>query len=279
MDPNQTVELKKQDKGKKKSHVREYIEALLTAILIAFFLRAFVIEAFKIPSGSMIPTLVVGDHIFVNKFRYGIRLPFSKKWIFKFKEPQRGETIVFMYPDNEKLDFIKRVVGVPGDRIRLDGDDLYINGEKARTASLKVEGVNPKNKYQLDLAPVTDFPDGEKFKEIPEFPHWKDYEIYLERLGEHTHLKQEGAYNFIPNEEVVVPEGMLFVMGDNRDNSKDSREWGFVPMENVKGRAMFIWLSLRYNAQNKIKGIRWDRFGTWISYRWQIDRKDSLAGA
>lgn len=250
---------------KKKSSIREYAEALLTAILIALFLRAFVVEAFKIPSGSMIPTLVVGDHIFVNKFIYGLRIPLTKKWAVQFRKPERGETIVFIYPENPKLDFIKRVVGIGGDKIRFEGDDVFINGEKVQVAQLEVEGLNPKNKKQLDLNPDKNFPDGADFTEIPYYPHWRDYKIFLERLGDHTHLKQEGSFDFIRSREVEVPKGMLFVMGDNRDNSKDSREWGFVPIENVKGKAMFIWLSLRYNANHKIEGIRWDRFGKWIS--------------
>jgi signal peptidase I len=252
------------ERKKKKSSFREYAEALLTAVLIAFFLRAFIIEAFKIPSGSMIPSLVVGDHIFVNKFTYGIRLPFTKKWLLQFRTPERGETIVFIYPKNESLDFIKRVVGVPGDKVQLKGDDIYLNGERIATAEVEVEGLNPKNKSELNLKPVDGFPDAGRFTQIPYYPHWLDYKVYLERLGNRTHLKQEGAYNITGDREIVVPAGKLFVMGDNRDNSKDSREWGFVPIDNVKGKAMFIWLSLRYSEQNNIEGIRWNRFGNKI---------------
>ena len=251
-------------KKKQKSSFREYTEALLVAVLIALFLRAFIVEAFKIPSGSMIPSLMVGDHIFVNKFTYGIRIPFTKKWIIKFRSPERGETIVFIYPQNESMDFIKRVVGVPGDRVRLKGDDIYINDEPVRAERIEVEGLNPKNKQEVDLKPVHDFPEGDRFTKIPYYPHWRDYKVYLERLGNHTHLKQEGSFNIASDRELTVPEGKLFVMGDNRDNSKDSREWGFVPIDNIKGKAMFIWLSLRYNEQNKIEGIRWNRFGDKI---------------
>ena len=252
-------------KKKKKSNAREYTEALFTAILIALFLRAFVVEAFKIPSGSMIPTLVVGDHIFVNKFKYGIRLPFTKKWAVKFRDPTRGETIVFIYPENPKLDFIKRVVGVAGDKIRIDGDDLYLNGEKVRTAPLKVAGVDPDNSHRLDLVSNPNFPDGANFTKVPTFPHWQEYKIFLEDLGGHTHLKQEGSFDFVRSRDIVVPDNNLFVMGDNRDNSKDSREWGFVPIENVKGKAMFIWLSLRHENCDQFLCVRWDRFGNWIN--------------
>lgn len=251
-------------KKKKKSHSREFTEALLTAIFIALILRAFGVEAFKIPSGSMIPTLVVGDHIFVNKFIYGLRVPFTKKWAIKFRDPQRGETIVFIYPEDEKLDFIKRVVGVAGDKIRVDGDDLYINEKLVSTAPLNLEGINPENDAELLLKPDPNFPDGAKFTEIPFFPRWENYTFYLERLGEVTHLKQEGSFNFLKSRVIEVPNGKLFVMGDNRDNSRDSREWGFVPIENVKGKAMFIWLSWNSQGQSLLDKIRWERFGKWI---------------
>lgn len=248
-------------KKKQKSHAREYAEALLTAVLIALFLRAFVVEAFKIPSGSMIPTLVVGDHIFVNKFTYGLRVPFTHKWFVKFRSPERGEVVVFIYPEDPSLDFIKRVVGVPGDTLHIDGDDLYINGQLVQTAPVAVAGVDPANPQRLDLKPVTDFPGGSKFTEVPKSPHWQEYKLFLERLGDHTHLKQEGSFNWMKARDIVVPEGHIFVMGDNRDNSKDSREWGFVPIDYVKGKAMVIWLSLRHENCDQLLCVRWDRFG------------------
>jgi signal peptidase I, bacterial type len=245
---------------KKKSNVREYTEALVTAVLIAFVLRAFVVEAFKIPSKSMVPTLMVGDHIFVNKFTYGIRVPFTKKWVTQYKTPKRGEVVVFMFPGNEGLDFIKRVVGVPGDHIKFVGDDLYINNQKIQNVPVQVEGQNPKDKRELLIQSVSGFPDAQDYTDLPYSPEWKDYSYFLERLGEHTHYKQESGLHFRDGQEVVVPEGMLFVMGDNRDNSSDSREWGFVPLVNLKGRAMFIWLSWDHDQG----GVRWDRFGKWI---------------
>jgi signal peptidase I len=245
---------------KQKSSFREYLEALLTAILIALFLRAFVVEAFKIPSKSMVPTLMVGDHIFVNKFTYGIRVPFTKKWLFNFKQPQRGEVIVFMWPGDEKLDFIKRVVGLPSDKIKFVGDDVYINNQKIETAPVALNGPNPNNRREVFIVPPANIPNADKFKVLPSSPEYKDYTYFLERMGEHTHIKQEATAHFRDGQEVEVPPGMLFVMGDNRDNSSDSREWGFVPEVNLKGRAMFIWLSLDHD----LGGVRWDRFGKWI---------------
>jgi len=245
---------------KKKSSFREYTEAFLTALLIAFFLRAFLVEAFKIPSKSMVPNLLVGDHIFVNKFVYGIRLPLTKKWIAHFSEPKRGEVIVFIYPRNDSLDFIKRVVGLPGDKVSLKDDQLLINGEKVNTYPVVVKGVDPKNRRRLEVARVEGKDFGKRFTELPYFTEWKDFAFFVETLGEVNHYVQHAKEAGSENLEITVPEGHLFVMGDNRDNSSDSREWGFVPVENIKGRAMFIWLSLDHDQG----GIRWNRFGKWI---------------
>jgi len=255
---------------KKKSHFREYFEAFLTALLIAFFLRAFVVEAFKIPSKSMVPTLMVGDHIFVNKFIYGIRLPFTKKWVRHFKSPQRGEVIVFIYPRNESLDFIKRVVGLPGDTIKVKGDELFVNGEKVPTTPLTPVGINPRNPRILDFTKAGE--GAEKPFELPFFREWKDFDFFIENLGIASHLVQEERDARGDEIERVVPPDHLFVMGDNRDNSSDSREWGFVPMDNVKGRAMFIWLSPDLRPGLPIfkslvvffKDMRWERLGKWI---------------
>jgi signal peptidase I len=220
-------ENKKGEVIKKKGGVREYAEALFSALLIAFFIRSFAVEAFKIPSGSMIPTLLVGDHIFVNKFIYGLRLPFTKIKLLNLETPKRGEAIVFIYPLDESKDFIKRVVGLPGDKIRLDGNEIYINGAKLERKELGVEN---------------------------------GFEEETENLGGRNHLVQYLDRTAFGKREITVPPDHLFMMGDNRDNSSDSREWGFVPIENVKGKAMFIWLSIDYDNTT----IRWNRFGKWI---------------
>lgn len=222
---------------RKKGFVREYGEALLTALLIAFFIRSFVIEAFKIPSGSMIPTLMVGDHIFVNKFVYGLRIPFTKTKIVTFGTPKRGEPIVFMYPMDESKDFIKRVVGLPGDVVRVHGEEVIINGQ-----------------------PVTHDPIAD-ISSIPAFGGWQHFKYYSEDLGGTHHLVQfDDDRTGRENEEFTITPDHLFVMGDNRDNSSDSRDWGLVPLENIKGRAMFVWLSIDFDR----KTLRWDRFGKWI---------------
>ncbi len=226
------------ERKKKKGGWRDTFEALVTALLIAFFIRSFVFEAFKIPSGSMIPTLMIGDHLFVNKFIYGLRVPFTKIKIVTFRQPQRGEAIVFMYPLDESKDFIKRVVGLPGDRIRLEGDAVWING------------------VPLARKPVT-VTIG---KDVSNFPGAEDYDFFIEKTGETSHFVQFDRAESYWKDDFEVPAGHLFVMGDNRDNSSDSREWGFVPLENVKGKAMIIWLSIDFDH----KTLRWDRFGKVI---------------
>ena len=237
-----------------KSTWREYAESIGLAILFALILRGFVIEAFKIPTGSMIPTLQVGDHLFVNKFIYGIRVPFTQTFLTRFSEPQRGEVVVFTFPRaearayisgqpisrrecidraslEEEKDFIKRIVGTEGDTVELRDNRLIVNGEPVPRTFLRKE----KTGNYL-------YPD-----QVQE----------REELGEGVYTIQwsGGDRNFGP---IKVRPGHVFVMGDNRDNSSDSRCWGQVPVENIKGRAMIIWWSIGPD------GVRWDRIGDLI---------------
>ncbi len=182
---------------RKKSVFREYAEAAAIAILLALIIRTFVVQAFKIPSGSMEPTLLVGDHILVNKFIYGVKIPFIQKTLIPISNPERGDVLVFIYPVDPSKDFIKRVIGLPGERIEIRGRTVYVNG-----------------------APYDD-------------PHG-----YYSPSG--GPADQEGKERFGP---VTVPQGHLFVMGDNRNHSYDSRFWGFVPVESVKGKAFIIYWS------------------------------------
>ena len=246
-------------KKKRKGKFREYVEAIVTAVLIAFVIRSFVIEPFKIPTSSMVPTLLVGDHIFVNKFIYGLRIPFTKIRFFDKRKPHRGEVVVFNYPVDESKDFIKRVVGLPGDVIKVIGKDLYINGEALKHVDIPVK-FNPDDKRTL-------LTNDTQFKKIPYVQGWPEIDFMKEDLGDTEHLiqfesggRELGEYIAANGGEVTVPEGKFFVMGDNRDNSLDGREWGFVPMENLKGKAIFVWLSL-----DKDFGlIRYKRFGHLI---------------
>lgn len=236
----------------KKSVFREYLEALITAGLIALFIRAFVIEAFKIPSGSMIPTLSIGDHIFVNKFIYGLRVPFTSSHFLEFREPKRGEVIVFVYPVDKSKDFIKRVIGVPGDKIRFEGSTVSVNGVPLSKNEVEVtEDPNDKRTLIVKNGQVT---------RIPYVPDYQHFDFYEEETDGARHLVQYEKGFARPVFDTEVPPGHYFVMGDNRDNSADSREWGFVPAGYIKGKAMFVWLSLDKDQG----GLRWREFGRWV---------------
>lgn len=240
--------------GAKKKFL-ETVESIGIALLIALAIRAFVIEPFKIPSPSMVPTLLIGDQIFVNKFVYGLRIPFTKKRLWEGRDPERGEVVVFLFPEDESLDFIKRVVGVPGDTIKVDGDKVFVNNSLMEKERLSLQ-EDPKRKDRVSIDPP------EPYKVLTLFPEWEDFSIYREKVGEKYHLVQyEREFSF--PREFAVPEGMFFVMGDNRDHSDDSRRWGFVPRKNIKGRALFIWLSFDWDAV-WTKWVRWHRFGRWI---------------
>ena len=223
--------------------VREYVEAIGIAIVLALFIRTFIVQAFKIPSGSMIPTLLVGDHILVNKFIYGIRIPFTDIRIFDFRHPKRGEVIVFKYPPDPKKDFIKRVVAEPGDTIEFRKNAVLVNGKRIEEQAVDQVVVNGKP------YPLT-------FQEEYDYDQWSDYakrcspdraRRYEEEIGERKHdviysmlTNSWRTYRSLPRK---IPEGYFFVMGDNRNNSSDSREWGLVPMKNVLGKAMMIYYS------------------------------------
>lgn len=241
----------------RKSKFRETVEAVFTALIIAFFIRSFIIEAFKIPSPSMVPTLVIGDHLFVNKFAYGIRIPFTKKRIVDIGTPQRGDVVVFIFPgDKDKnilkqRDFIKRVIGIPGDEVRVAGTDVFVNGALVEKTRLTPR-YNARDKDVLLLEDGTP-------RKIPFTDDYEMYDYFEEKMGDKSYIVRYKKDSYHYGDGVYqVPAGHLFVMGDNRDNSDDSRFWGFLPMENLKGRAMFIWLSLKEG------GIRLGRFGKGI---------------
>jgi signal peptidase I len=228
-----------------KGVVREYTEAIFIALVIALFLRAFVVEAFKIPSASMVPTLLVGDHLFVNKFIYGLRIPFTNKKILSLRSPKRGEIIVFIYPHDRSKDYIKRVVGTPGDKIEVRNNRLFINEEEM----------------------VRNFEDDYLYADINQKCVPSKFFRFRETLGENSfamlHEPGHMPNNYGPQ---WIEEGHLFVMGDNRDNSSDSRVWGTVPMENVKGKAMFIWLSYDQCGFKRTGFI--GKATDWLTFSW-----------
>jgi signal peptidase I len=213
----------------------EYSGSFFPVIALVFFLRSFLYEPFKIPSSSMVPTLVIGDLILVNKFTYGIRLPIINKKVIEIGNPQRGDVMVFKYPKDPSLDYIKRVVGVPGDKIIYKNKRLTINGK------------------ELPYQALPDYLDEE---------HLSYSKQYAEDLNGVSHriLNDERVPAYVqnpdafPNHELctynaegfacTVPAGHYFMMGDNRDNSLDSRYWGFVPDKNIVGKAFFVWMNL-----------------------------------
>ncbi len=197
---------------KKKGALRENIEAIVVAVILALFIRTFVVQAFKIPSGSMKETLLIGDHILVNKFIYGVKAPFIQKTIIPVKNPQREDIVVFEFPEDPSKDFIKRVIGIPGDVIEIRNKKLFVNGTAV------------KDSHSTH----------------------KDPKMFSAR--------QQPRDNLGP---ITVPPGKLFVMGDNRDFSYDSRFWGFVDLVAVKGKAFIIYWS--WDKENF--GVRWSRLG------------------
>jgi signal peptidase I len=231
----------------RKSTVREYSESIGVAVAVALLLRAFVVEAFQIPSGSMIPTLEVGDHIFVSKFAFGISVPFTDTKILQYAEPQRGDVIVFKYPLDHSIDYIKRVVGLPGDAVEMRQEELFINGKpvsRERTPSACPDNETPRG---------------------PGLSDERDCELWMETLGDKRHETiQEPGRGGRDFTRLVVPAGHLFVMGDNRDNSSDSRVWGTVDLDLVKGKALIVWWSRGesegWSPVAWIKAIRWHRF-------------------
>lgn len=229
----------KQSVKQRKSFYKEWIEPFLIAAVVALFIRQFVVEAFKIPSGSMIPTLTIGDHLLVNKFIYGPRIPFTDTRFFAGKEPKRGDIIVFKYPENEDKNFIKRVVGVPGDKIQIKNGVLMINDQPV---------------------PVSDVPNAERDKTDGGF-FGVQPRVLEEQLGTVKHriqyLQDQRDKNFGP---ITVPAESVFVMGDNRDNSQDSRIWGFVKYNKILGKALIIYWSWDGNE----RWLRWERIGRLI---------------
>jgi len=213
----------------------EYAKSFFPIILIVFVMRSFLVEPFRIPSGSMMPTLLVGDFILVNKFTYGVRLPVAGTKILDLGEPERGDVVVFRYPKDPSLDYIKRVVGLPGDRVGYFNKTIYING--------KPVAQEEKGRYVGIGSGLAATGASLRSEQLGEIGH--DILIDDQRA-------REGEFR--------VPEGEYFVMGDNRDNSNDSRFWGTVPEGHLVGKAFMIWM----NWDSSAGGVTWGRVGSSI---------------
>ena len=216
----------------------DYAKSFFPVILVVFFIRSFLIEPFKIPSGSMIPTLQVGDFILVNKFTYGVRLPIINQKIIPINDPQRGDVMVFRYPENPTLDYIKRVVGLPGDTVEYRGKRLWINGvEQAQAADGEYNYVESGLNFVHTEKRIETLGVRKHAVLInPEMPT-----LHLGAVAEFG-----GRENCTYDNDLVrckVPTGQYFMMGDNRDNSRDSRYWGFVPDNQIVGKAFLIWMN------------------------------------
>ena len=290
-----------------KSTARDYVESIGAAIMIAFVLRFFVIEAFKIPSSSMYPTLEIGDHIFVNKFIYGVRLPWTTTKLFELREPKRGEVIVFVMPCEPERDYIKRVVALGGDTVEVRCNVVFVNGTAVPTELIQGRGCEYEDhddvtgrwqfracsRYRetvegdtydtfhdgdrplrderkvaaggLTAGDDRDFPklDGAHFPpSCSTNPDGTALVAKNQKRGQIVATRVDLPHSAACEQQLhyVVPEGHVFVMGDNRANSNDSRYWGSVPIANIKGKALFIWLSYRSLSQ-----IRFDRIGDFVN--------------
>ena len=230
------VDEEKLAKAGKEPVIVEYARSLFPVILAVLLLRSFLVEPFRIPSGSMMPTLLVGDFILVNKFTYGLKLPVINTRIADLGHPARGDVVVFRYPKDPSVDYIKRVIGLPGDKIAYRDKQLYVNGSPVKA---ELTGPYTGTKSGLPMSGI---------------------HVYKEDLVGVSHdiLMEENKPMFDVERE--VPAGHYFVMGDNRDNSNDSRFWGFVPESNLVGKAFMIWMHWNLDTG----GVEWRRLGNSI---------------
>lgn len=208
----------------------EYAKSFFPVILLVFTLRSFLVEPFKIPSGSMMPTLLAGDYILVNKFTYGFRVPILNNTIVAMNKPKQGDVIVFHYPPNPTIDYIKRVVGVPGDTIQYQDKQLIVNGKKL--------DVTFTNDYEYEMQGANIISARKSVEKLGDIQH----DILVHDIPNQYNSDMLGA-KLQDGETITVPSNSYFAMGDNRDNSADSRVWGFVPEHNLVGKAFFIWMN------------------------------------
>ena len=218
----------------------EYAKSFFPVLFAVMILRSFIYEPFRIPSGSMMPSLLVGDFILVNKYEYGIRLPVLHNKLTEGTPVKAGDVAVFRFPENEELDFIKRVVGLPGDHVSYYNRRLMINNKPLPVESNGIYAGQGTTKDNMQGA-----------------------EVFIEQLGGSSHqMMTDAQVKFSANGELIVPDGHYFVMGDNRDHSNDSRFWGFVPEKNLVGKAVRVWMHWDWRSGGS--GLDLSRIGTKI---------------
>lgn len=239
---------------RKKRFLKELRNSLIIILSLLVFRSSF-FEPYRIPTGSMIPTLRIGDFILVNKLSYGLKVPFSDMAIFDLNlkpiyiyqndGPKRGDVIVFKYPVDPSINYIKRVIGVPGDQIEIRDKVIYVNEEPVS---------------------VEEFDGREIFNDLDSKSKANNLKFFNSELGEHKFVVQQDQDNLYSNhlDKITIPEGKYFVMGDNRDYSYDSRFWGFVPKENIRGKALWVWFSMSLPNNNEVLEVKWHRIFTKI---------------
>lgn len=241
--------------GPPKSPIREFFEQALITVIMALFLMTFIAQAVAVPTGSMQNTINIGDHLFVNKFIFGKPTPVLRR-LLPTREIKRGDIIVFKLPDDPKINYVKRVIGLPGDTVQVKGHRVFVNGEELPEERALVQGIGGPDP-ELTVVDVKPKPEGAWYKvfyDVDRYSDTDDFEI-------------NDGMKFGVVEPVKVPEGKYFVMGDSRDNSLDSRYWGFVPRENIFARALYVHLSFDPRAPTplqKLTNIRWRRIGTAV---------------
>ena len=227
---------KRKKKSGKMPIVIEYARSFFPVLLLVFLLRSFLFEPFRIPSGSLEPSLLIGDFILLNKYDYGIRLPLIPKKMIEIGQPKRGDIMVFHWPANPSIYFIKRVIGLPGDHISYINKELLINGQPIPQTFIQKKVVREDEN------------------------EWEALEKQEDLLGVKHKIYINPDRSARDYRDIFVPEGMYFVMGDNRDNSEDSRYWGFVPDKYVVGKAVLVWMS--WDSENT--NVRWKRIGSLV---------------
>jgi signal peptidase I len=241
--------------GPPKSPIREFFEQALITVIMALFLMTFIAQAVAVPTGSMQNTINIGDHLFVNKFIFGKPTPVLGR-LLPTREIRRGDIIVFKLPDDPKVNYVKRVIGLPGETVHVKGHRVFVNGKELPEERALVRMTGPQEP-ELPVVKVEPKPEGawyRVFYDIDRYSDGDDFEI-------------NHGVNFGVAAPVEVPQGKYFVMGDSRDNSQDSRYWGFVPRENIFARALYVHLSFDPRASglfNKLTSIRWRRIGTAV---------------